>query len=118
MKLLHLHRCLVLVSFQMNLKLLLHLHLSSAVPMNLPLFLSFEHSWSLLFFFSQICSFTLHLKFLTIVTHLIYRILILLGTIVYNKILFQFEDNEKQTLFKTNKLCLNKTIVSFSNRSY
>jgi hypothetical protein len=59
-----------------------------------------EHSWSLLFFFSQICSFVLHLKFLTIVTHLYYRILTLLGTIVCNKILFKFEDNKKQTLFK------------------
>ena len=48
-------------------------------------------------------------KFLTIVTHLIYRILTLLGTIVCNKILFKFEDNKKQTLFKkTNKLCLKK----------
>jgi len=40
------------------------------------------------------------LEFLTIATHLIYRILTLLGTIVCNKILFQFEDNKKQTLFK------------------
>jgi len=40
----------------------------------------------------------------SIVTHLIYRILTLLGTIVYNKILFEFEDNEKQTLFEKNNL--------------
>jgi len=40
-----------------------------------------------------------HLKFLTIVTHLIYRILTLLETIVWNKILFKFEDNKKQILF-------------------
>ena len=47
--------------------------------------------------------------FLTIVTHLIYRILTLLGTIVCNKILFKFKDNKKQTLFKkTNKLCFKK----------
>jgi len=40
-----------------------------------------------------------HLKFLTIVTYLIYRILTLLETIVWNKILFKFEDNKKQTNF-------------------
>jgi len=40
-----------------------------------------------------------HLKFLTIATRLIYRILTLNGTIVWNKILFKFEDNKKQTLF-------------------
>jgi len=40
------------------------------------------------------------LKFLTIAIYLIYRILSLLGTIVCNKILFKFEDNKKQTLFK------------------
>jgi len=50
----------------------------------------------------------LHLKFLTIVTHLIYRILTLLGTIVWNKILFKFEDNKKQTLFKKYKQTLFK----------
>jgi len=44
--------------------------------------------------------FTLYLKFLTIATHLIYRILTLFGTIFSNKILFKFEDNNKQTLFK------------------
>jgi len=44
-----------------------------------------------------------HLKFLTIVTHLIYRILILFGTIVRNKILFKFQYNKKQTLFKKKK---------------
>jgi len=49
------------------------------------------------------------LKFLTIATHLIYRTLTLHGTIVLNKILFKFEDNKKQTLFKkTKKLCLKK----------
>jgi len=58
-----------------------------------------------------------HLKFLTIVTHLIYRILTHLGTIVWNKILFKFKDNKKQTLFKkTNKLCLKNTDFNFSNR--
>jgi len=31
-------------------------------------------------------------------THLIYRILIILGTIVYNKILFKYKDNKKQSL--------------------
>jgi len=41
-----------------------------------------------------------HLKFLTIATHLIYSILTLNETIVWNKILFKFEDNKKQTLFK------------------
>jgi len=41
-----------------------------------------------------------HLKFLTIVTHLIYRILTILETIVWNKILFKFEDSKKQILFK------------------
>jgi len=45
-----------------------------------------------------------HLKFLTIVTHLIYGILSLLGAIVWKKKLFKFEDNKKQTLFKKNKL--------------
>jgi len=49
-----------------------------------------------------------HLKFLIITTHLIYRILTLLVTIVGNKILFKFEDNKKQTLFK-------KTNFSFPN---
>jgi len=44
-----------------------------------------------------------HLKFLTIATHFIYRILTLNGTIVWNKILFKFEDNKKQTLFKKKK---------------
>jgi len=44
-----------------------------------------------------------HLKFLTIVTRLIYRILTLLETIVWNKILFKFEDNKKQILFKKKK---------------
>jgi len=34
-----------------------------------------------------------HLKFLTIATHLIYKILALLETIVWNKILFKFEDD-------------------------
>jgi len=82
---------------------------SSAIPMSLSLFFPFKYSWSLLFFFSQIYSFTLHLKFLTIVTHLIYRILTLFETIVCNKILFKFEDNKKQTLFK-------KTNFSFPNR--
>jgi len=58
-----------------------------------------------------------HLKFLSIVTHLIYRILILtlLETIVWNKILFKFEDN-KETNFvlkKTNKLCLKKQTLIF-----
>jgi len=42
------------------------------------------------------------LEFLTIVTHLIYKILTLLETIVWNKILFKFEDN--------NKLCLKKKL--------
>jgi len=46
----------------------------------------------------------MHLKFLTIATHLIYRILTPFGTIDCNKILFKFEDNKKQTLFKKNKL--------------
>ena len=90
---------LLLVSCQMSLQILLILHLSSTIPTSLQLFLHFKHSWSLLFFFSQICSFTFHLNFLTIVTHLIYRILTLLETIVCNKILFKFEDNKKQTLF-------------------
>jgi len=49
------------------------------------------------------------LEILTIVTHLIYRILTILGTIVGNKILFKFEDINKQTLFKKNKF-------SFLNR--
>ena len=61
-------------------------------------FLFFEHSWSLLFFVSQTCSFTLHLKFLTIATLFIYIILIILETIVCNEILFKFEDNRKQTV--------------------
>jgi len=39
-------------------------------------------------------------------THLIYRILIILGTIVYNKILFKFKDNKKQTLFKKSNFSL------------
>jgi len=70
-------------------------------------FTLYEHSWSLLFFFSQNYYSTLHLKFLTIATHVFYRTLIILGTIVCNKILFKFEDNKKQTLFeKNNKLCL------------
>jgi hypothetical protein len=43
---------------------------------------------------------SVHLKLLTIATHLI---LTLLETIVRNKILFKFEDNEKQTLFKYKK---------------
>jgi len=43
------------------------------------------------------------LEFLTIATHLIYRILTLLETIVWNKILFKFKDNKKQTLFKKKK---------------
>ena len=51
-------------------------------------------------FFSLIRSFTFHLKFLTIATRQIYRILTLLGTIVCNKILFKFKDNKKQALFK------------------
>jgi len=55
------------------------------------------------------------LKFLTIVTHLIYRILTLLGTIVWNEILFKFEDNKEQSLFKKKKLCLKKNF-SFPNR--
>ena len=59
----------------------------------------------------------LHLKFLTIVTHLIYRILTLLETIVWNKILFKFEDNKNQILFKKNKQTLfRKTNFNFSNR--
>jgi len=41
-----------------------------------------------------------HLKFLTIVTRLVYRILTLLEIIVWNKILFKFEDNKKQLLKK------------------
>jgi len=49
-----------------------------------------------------------HLKFLTIVTRLIYRILTLLETIVWNKILFKFEDNKKQILFKKKKQTLFK----------
>jgi len=74
-------------------KFLLRFHLVLvSCQMNLPLFLPFEHSRSLLFFFSQIRSFTLHLKFLTIVTHLIYRILTILGTIIRNKILLKFKD--------------------------
>jgi len=93
------HCHLILVSCQMSLQLLLSFHISSTIPTSLPLFLLFEYSWSLLFFFSQIRSFTLHLKFLTIATHFIYGILTLLGIIVCNKILFKFEDNKKQTLF-------------------
>jgi len=100
MKLLLLHHHLVLVSCQTSLELLLPLHLSPAIPTSLIFFLHFEHSWSFLFYFSQTSSFTLHLKFLTITTHLIYRILTLLGTIVCNKILLKFKDNKKQTLFK------------------
>jgi len=38
------------------------------------------------------------LKFLTIVTYLIYIILTFLETIVCNKILFKFQDIKKQTL--------------------
>jgi len=58
-----------------------------------------------------------HLKFLTIVTHLIYRILTLPETIVWNKILFKFEDNKKQILFKKNEQTLfKKTNFNFSNR--
>ena len=102
--LLHRHLVLVLVSCQMRLQLLLSHHLSSAIPTSLPLFIPFEHSWSFLFFSSQICSFTLHLKFLTVATHLIYRILTFLETIVSNTILFKFKDNKKQTLFKKNIL--------------
>ena len=106
MKLLLLHCRLVpvLISCQMSLQILLSLHSSSAIPTSLSLFLPFEYSWSLLFFFSQICSFNLHLKFLTIITHLIHRILTLLGTVVCNKILFKFEDNKKHTLFKKQTL--------------
>jgi len=58
-----------------------------------------------------------HFKFLTIVTHLIYRILTF-GTTIWNEILFKFEDNKKQTLScskKTNKLCFKKNF-SFLNR--
>jgi len=53
------------------------------------------------------------LKFLTIVTHLIYRILTLFGTIVCDKILFKFEDSKKQTFFRKNKKTLfkKKTLV-------
>jgi len=58
------------------------------------------------------------LKFLTIVTHLIYRILTLLGTIVCSKILFKFEDNKKQTLLKKNKQTLFKKNFSFPNRQH
>ena len=76
-------------------KLLLHCHLILvSCQISLQLFLPFEHLWSLLFFFSQICSFTLHFKFLTVATHLIYKILTLLETIVCNEILFKFEDNK------------------------
>jgi len=58
-----------------------------------------------------------HLKFLTIVTYLIYRILTLLKIIVWNKILFKFEDNKKQILFKKNKQTLfKKTHFNFPNR--
>jgi len=57
------------------------------------------------------------LKFVTIVTHLIYRILTLLEIIVWNKILFKFEDNKKQILFKKNKQTLfKKTNFNFPNR--
>ena len=49
-----------------------------------------------------------HLNLLTIVTHLIYRILTLLETIVWNKILFKFENNKKQILFKKKKQTLFK----------
>jgi len=41
---LHCYLVIVLVSFQMSLQLLLSLHLSSAVPMSIQLFLTFEHS--------------------------------------------------------------------------
>ena len=57
-----------------------------------------------------------HLKFLTIATHLIYRIFSHLETIVWNKFWFKFEDNKKQTVLKKKKLCLKKTKVSFLNR--
>ena len=68
--------------------------------MSIQLFLPFNHAWSLLLYFSQICSFTLHLKFLKSTPHLIYRILTLHETIIIsNKILFKFEDNKKQILF-------------------
>jgi len=72
-------------------------------------FFHFEHSLSLLFFFPQICSFTLHLTFVTITTHLICRSLTLLEIIVCNK----FCLNLKIT---RNKLCLKKINFSFSNR--
>jgi len=49
-----------------------------------------------------------HSKLLTIATHLIYRILTLFETIVWNKILFKFEDKKKQTLYKKNKQTLFK----------
>jgi len=82
-------------------------------------FSSFEQSWGLLFFFSQICSFTLHLEFLTIATHLIYRILTLHRTIVCDKILFKFEDNKKQTLFKKQQTLVFQvdSIISFIERN-
>ena len=111
--LLHLHLVifLVLVSCQMSLQLLIPLRLSSAITTSFPLFLSFEHSQSFLFFSSQICSFTSHLKFLTIATHLIYRILTFLKTIFVT----QFCLNLKIT---RNKLCLKKTYFSFPNRQH
>jgi len=82
----------------------------SQFSITLSLFLPFKHLWSLLFFFSHICSFTFHLKFLKITTHLIYRILTLPENIIIgNKILFKFEGNKKQTLF----LCLEKKTLVF-----
>jgi len=55
-----------------------------------------------------------HLKFLTVITHPIYRILTLLEAIVWNKILFKFQGNKKQALFKkTNKFCLKKNKLLF-----
>jgi len=37
-------------------------------------------------------------------------------TIVWKRILFKFQDNKKQTLFKkTNKFCLKKTNFNFPN---
>jgi hypothetical protein len=61
------------------------------------------------------------LKFLTIGTHLIYRILTLLETIVWNKILFKFENNKKLFGIKfflnlkitRNKFCLKKQTLIF-----
>jgi len=51
-----------------------------------------------------------HSKLLTIVTHLIYRILTLFETTVWNKILFKFEDNKKQTLCKKKILFKKQTL--------